>query len=75
MVHLEARGDLVPATNQTSCYWRVTDADALYQEFAALGLPAVGDYLRVTVVAPTATEAEVQTAADYDKQEKKQAKN
>jgi catechol 2,3-dioxygenase-like lactoylglutathione lyase family enzyme len=42
VVHLEARGDLVPATNQTSCYWRVTDADALYQEFAVLGLPAEG---------------------------------
>src|SRR5262245_52288151 len=42
VVHLEARGDLVPATNQTSCYWRVTDADALHQEFAALGLPHEG---------------------------------
>lgn len=42
VVHLEARRDLVPATNQTSCYWRVTDADALHGDFAALGLPAEG---------------------------------
>lgn len=42
VVHLEARRDLVPATNQTSCYWRVTDADALHSDFAALGLPAEG---------------------------------
>jgi catechol 2,3-dioxygenase-like lactoylglutathione lyase family enzyme len=42
VVHLEVRGDLVPATNETSCYWRVIDADALYQEFAGLGLPAEG---------------------------------
>ena len=41
VVHLEAR-ELVPADNETSCYWRVTDADALYREFAALGLPAEG---------------------------------
>jgi hypothetical protein len=42
VVHLEARPDLVAATNQTSCYWRVTDADALYGEFAELGLPLEG---------------------------------
>jgi len=42
VVHLEARRDLAPAANQTSCYWRVRDADALYSEFAALGLPAEG---------------------------------
>lgn len=42
VVHLERRADLVPATNHTSCYWRVGDADALYREFAALGLPADG---------------------------------
>jgi catechol 2,3-dioxygenase-like lactoylglutathione lyase family enzyme len=42
VVHLEARPDLAPAVNQTSCYWRVTDADALHREFAALGLPAEG---------------------------------
>ena len=42
VVHLEARADLVPATNRTSCYWRVGDADALYREFATLGLPPEG---------------------------------
>ena len=42
VVHLEARPELAVASNQTSCYWRVTDADALYGEFAGLGLPAEG---------------------------------
>jgi len=42
VVHLEARHDLVPARNRTSCYWRVADADEMYQEFASLGLPAEG---------------------------------
>lgn len=42
VVHLEAHADLEPATNHTSCYWRVGDADALYGEFAALGLPHEG---------------------------------
>lgn len=42
VVHLEAQRDLVPAQNHTSCYWRVPDADALYREFAALGLPPEG---------------------------------
>jgi catechol 2,3-dioxygenase-like lactoylglutathione lyase family enzyme len=42
VVHLESRSDLAPATNHTSCYWRVTDAEALYEEFAELGLPADG---------------------------------
>ena len=42
VVHLEQKDDLLPAKNRTSCYWRVTDADALYQEFAALGLPTEG---------------------------------
>ncbi len=42
VVHLEAQQDLRSATNHTSCYWRVSDADALYREFAALGLPEEG---------------------------------
>ena len=42
VVHLEADDDLVPATNRTSCYWRVVNADALYQEFATLGLASEG---------------------------------
>jgi len=33
VVHLEARHDLQAASNDTSCYWRVPDADALYREF------------------------------------------
>jgi catechol 2,3-dioxygenase-like lactoylglutathione lyase family enzyme len=42
VVHLERCDDLLPASNRTSCYWRVADADALYREFAALGLPSEG---------------------------------
>ena len=42
VVHLEAHQNLRSATNHTSCYWRVSDADALYREFAALGLPEEG---------------------------------
>lgn len=42
VVHLEARDDLVSWGNHASCYWRVMDADTLYREFAALGLPAEG---------------------------------
>jgi len=42
VVHLEHRDDVAPAANRTSCYWRVVDADKLYQEFAALGIPAEG---------------------------------
>ncbi len=42
VVHLEHQDNLIPATNRTSCYWRVADADALYQEFALLGLPSEG---------------------------------
>ena len=39
VVHLEHQGDLAPAANHTSCYWRVSNADVLHQEFASLGLP------------------------------------
>lgn len=42
VIHLESREELVPDTNATSCYWRVSNADALHREFAALGLPAEG---------------------------------
>jgi catechol 2,3-dioxygenase-like lactoylglutathione lyase family enzyme len=42
VVHLESHDDLLPATNGTSCYWRVADADVLYQEFTSLGLPSEG---------------------------------
>ena len=36
VVHLEAQPGLVPTSNQSSCYWRVPDADTLYRQFAAL---------------------------------------
>lgn len=42
VIHLDSRDDLPPATNSTSCYWRVSDADALYREFATLDLPSDG---------------------------------
>ena len=42
VVHLERCEDLVPEQNHFSCYWRVPDADRLYREFAALGLPSEG---------------------------------
>ena len=42
VVHLEAHPDLAPAANETSCYWRVTNADALHREFASFGLPSEG---------------------------------
>jgi catechol 2,3-dioxygenase-like lactoylglutathione lyase family enzyme len=42
VVHLERHEELVPKNNRTSCYWRVTDADALYRAFAPLGLPPEG---------------------------------
>ena len=42
VVHLEQDGDLVPAANRASCYWRVADADGLHREFAALGLSSEG---------------------------------
>src|SRR6185503_19908211 len=42
VVHLEPHHALVPATNRTSCYWRVRNADVLYQEFLSLGLPPEG---------------------------------
>jgi len=42
VVHLEQTDDLEPERNTVSCYWRVTGADLLYREFAALGLPSTG---------------------------------
>lgn len=42
VAHLETHTKLVPAKNHTSCYWRVGNADALYREFARLGLPDEG---------------------------------
>ena len=42
VVHLERHDELGPAANRTSCYWRVTNADELFHEFASLGLPSHG---------------------------------
>src|SRR5262249_52636852 len=42
VVHLERHDDLVPAANETSCYWRVPGADVLYREFSRLGFSSEG---------------------------------
>lgn len=42
VVHFFAEPGVVPGENETSCYWRVRDADRLYREFAALALPVEG---------------------------------
>ena len=45
--------------------WRRGRAEAHHLIDPALGLPAASDYLRVTVIAPTATEAEVVAKAVF----------
>lgn len=42
VVHFAADPGLIPGKSDTSCYWRVKDADRLYQEFAALKLASEG---------------------------------
>jgi len=42
VIHFFAEPELTPAENETSCYWRVRDADRFYQELAALNLPSEG---------------------------------
>jgi hypothetical protein len=42
VIHYFLERELKPGENYTSCYWRVKDADELYQEFARLGLPSRG---------------------------------
>ena len=42
VVHFFAEPGLTPGGNETSCYWRVKDADRFYEEWAALGLPSEG---------------------------------
>jgi len=42
VVHFFSEPGLTPGENETSCYWRVKDADRLYLEFAALNLPSQG---------------------------------
>src|SRR5262245_26198500 len=42
VVHFFEKPDLIPAQSESGCYWRVTDADRLYERCAALGLPSDG---------------------------------
>jgi catechol 2,3-dioxygenase-like lactoylglutathione lyase family enzyme len=42
VIHFFAEPGLTPGKNETSCYWRVRDADRTYQEFARLKLPSEG---------------------------------
>jgi len=42
VVHFFGETGLTPSENETSCYWRVRDADRLYEEWARLGLPSNG---------------------------------
>lgn len=42
VVHFFRESALAPDSNETSCYWRVVDADQLHAEFSALQLPERG---------------------------------
>jgi catechol 2,3-dioxygenase-like lactoylglutathione lyase family enzyme len=42
VVHFFPHPELVPAESNAGCYWRVIDADELYNEFRTLGLPSEG---------------------------------
>jgi hypothetical protein len=42
VVHFFAEPGLTPGENNTSCYWRVKDADQLHREWTALNLPSEG---------------------------------
>ena len=42
VVHFFSEPSLVPEKNDTSCYWRVKDADLLHREWSALRLPSEG---------------------------------
>ena len=42
VVHFFSEPGLVPSRNNTSCYWRVKDADAFHRECAKLNLPSEG---------------------------------
>lgn len=50
VVHFVHDPALDPATNQSGCYWRVRDADALHRLSGALGVGSVG-IPRVTEIA------------------------
>ena len=42
VVHFFTESSLAPGESDSSCYWRVGDADALHREFSAIGLPGAG---------------------------------
>ena len=42
VVHFFTESGLTPSANDTSCYWRVEDADQFHQEFMGLNLPVDG---------------------------------
>ena len=42
VVHFVLNPDLKPGENESGCYWRVSNADTLHRELAALNLPASG---------------------------------
>jgi catechol 2,3-dioxygenase-like lactoylglutathione lyase family enzyme len=42
VIHFFEEPELTPSENDTSCYWRVRDADWCYQEFARLNLQSEG---------------------------------
>jgi catechol 2,3-dioxygenase-like lactoylglutathione lyase family enzyme len=42
VVHFFAEPELTPSENETSCYWRVKDADRFHRELAGLNLPSEG---------------------------------
>ena len=42
VVHFVLSRELKPFENESGCYWRVSDADALHKELAILNLPSSG---------------------------------
>ena len=42
VVHFFLESGLIPGENDTMCYWRVRDADQVYEAIAKLNLPSEG---------------------------------
>ena len=42
VMHFFLETGLIPSANDTSCYWRVKDADRFHERCAALNLPSEG---------------------------------
>lgn len=42
VVHFFTDSGLIAGESDSSCYWRVEDADALHREFSSIGLPTAG---------------------------------